>query len=82
MYKVLLERKAQKRLSKIPSPYYEKIKSAILELAKNPIPFGHIKLTGRPAYRIRIADYRVIYEIHKDKLIVKVIDVGHRKEIY
>ncbi len=39
-------------------------------------------LQSRDAYRIRIGDYRVIYEIHDDKLIVTVITIGHRREVY
>ena len=82
MYKVQVERKAQKKLAKIPLPYYSSIKTAILDLADEPRPNGHKKLKGRDAYRIRIADYRVIYEIHDDVLLVQVIDLGHRKDIY
>lgn len=82
MYKVQIERKAQKKLRKIPSPYYESIKTAILNLAREPRPDGCKKLKGRDAFRIRIADYRVIYEIHDAILLVQVIDLGHRKDIY
>ena len=82
VYKVQIERKAQKKLRKIPSPYYEPIKTAILNLAREPRPDGCKKLKGREAFRIRIADYRVIYEIHDAILLVQVIDLGHRKDIY
>lgn len=82
MYKVQVERKAQKKLAKIPAPYYANIKAAILNLGNNPRPNGCKKLKGRDAYRIRIADYRVIYEIQDDILLVQVIDLGHRKDIY
>ncbi|MFN2424522.1 MAG: type II toxin-antitoxin system RelE/ParE family toxin [Cryomorphaceae bacterium] len=82
MYTVQIERKARKRLVKIPEPYYSNIKSAILDLGVNPRPKGCIKLKGRVAYRIRVASYRIIYEIHDNLLLVDVIDLGHRKEIY
>ncbi len=82
MYKVRIERKAQKRLDKIHSPYYSKIRTAILDLGNNPRPKGCKKLKGRKAYRIRVADYRIIYEIIDDVLLVDVIDLGHRKDIY
>lgn len=82
MYKVQVERKAQKILAKIPSPYYANIKTAILNLANNPRPQGYKKLKGRDAFRIRVADYRIIYEIQDDVLLVQVIDLGHRKDIY
>ena len=62
-YIVRVERRAQKKLSKIPEPYYSKIKKAILALAENPRPTGCKQLSGRSGYRIRVADYRIIYEI-------------------
>ena len=50
-------------------------------LADNPVPSGSKKLKGRSGYRIRIGDYRVIYEIHDAKLEIEVINLGHRKDI-
>ncbi len=82
MYKVRVERKAQKKLSKIPEPYYSNIKAAILDLGNDPRPKGCKKLKGRDGYRIRVADYRIIYEIQDSILLVDVIDLGHRKDIY
>lgn len=81
-YKVRVERKAQKNLSKIPDPFYSKIKTAILDLGNDPRPTGCKKLKGRDGYRIRVADYRIIYEIQDSILLVDVIDLGHRKDIY
>ncbi len=82
MYKVRVERKAQKKLSKIPEPYYSNIKAAILDLGNDPRPKGCKKLKGRDGYRTRVADYRIIYEIQDSILLVDVIDLGHRKDIY
>jgi len=82
MYKVQIERKVQKKLAKIPIPYYDKIKKAILGLENNPRPIGYIKLKGRDAYRIRVANYRIIYEIFDDILLIDIINLGHRKDIY
>jgi len=82
MYKVKIEKKAVKKLAKIPPPYYSKIKNAILDLADNPQPSGCKKLKGREGYRIRIGDYRVIYEIIDDVLFVNVLDLGSRGGIY
>ena len=82
MYQVRVERKAQKKLSKIPEPYYSNIKAAILDLGSDPRPTGCKKLKGREAYRVRVADYRIIYEIHDSVLLVDVVDLGHRKDIY
>ena len=82
MYQVRIERKAQKKLSKISNPYYQKVKSAILDLANNPRPKGCKQLKGRDAYRIRVADYRIIYQIKDEILLVDVITLGHRKDVY
>ncbi|MDZ7724062.1 MAG: type II toxin-antitoxin system RelE/ParE family toxin [candidate division KSB1 bacterium] len=56
--------------------------SDIYDLAENPRPPGCQNLSARPAWRIRIGSYRVIYEIHDDQLLVLVITIGHRKDIY
>ncbi|MHB1920622.1 MAG: type II toxin-antitoxin system RelE family toxin [Chitinophagaceae bacterium] len=82
MYKIRIEKAVQKTLEKINDPYYSKIKTAILNLSKNPRPVGYKKLKGREGFRIRVADYRIIYEIFDDLLSVDVIDLGHRKDIY
>lgn len=82
MYKIRIEKAVQKTLEKINEPYYSKIKTAILNLATNPRPQGYKKLKGRNGYRIRVADYRIIYDIFDDILTVDVIDLGHRKDIY
>lgn len=81
-YTIVLTKKAQKALDKLSDIVVNPILIAIEELADNPRPYGHKKLKGRPAYRIRIGDYRVIYEIFDNKLVIDVIAVGHRKDIY
>lgn len=47
-----------------------------------PVRTGCVKLSGQDAYRVRVGDYRIIYTIEDDKLIVLVIDVGHRRDVY
>lgn len=81
-FKLTLKKSVLKSLQDINEPYYSSIKEAIYNLANNPRPYGYRKLKGRNGYRIRVADYRIIYEIFDDILIVEVIDVGHRKNIY
>jgi mRNA interferase RelE/StbE len=82
MYKITFTKLAFKELSKIPEPYYGNIKSAIIQLSINPRPVGSKKLKGRDGYRIRIGNYRVIYEIFDTELIIDIINIGHRKDIY
>jgi len=81
-YKLTLKKRAIKALEKINEPYYSNIKEEIYRLANNLSPIGYKKLKGRDGYRIRVTDYRIIYAIFDDVLLVNVIDLGHRKEIY
>ena len=81
-YRVEILRSAQKQLARIERQDHQRLISAILELGGNPRPNGCIKLSGRPAWRIRVGAYRIIYEIQDQKLIVLVVAIGDRKEIY
>lgn len=81
-YRIVIKKKAIKVLEKIHEPYYTNIKKAIIALGENPCPKGYKKLHGRDGYRIRVDDYRIIYEIFDDSLLIDIINLGHRKEIY
>ena len=81
-YQLVILRRAQKELAQIPEPDYSRVAAAIQSLAQIPRPIGCIKLTGRDAWRIRVGQYRVIYEITDVACIVTVVDVGNRRDIY
>lgn len=81
-YTLLVERYAKKQILKLDKKVIPTIKKAISELADNPRPQGYIKLKGEDAYRVRVGNYRIIYEIDNGKLIVIVVTVGHRKNVY
>ena len=81
-YYVKLRKSVIKALIKINEPNYSNIKSAIYSLADDPRPQGYKKLKGRSGYRIRVGDYRVIYDIIDKELIVDIVTLGHRKDIY
>ena len=81
-YSIEILKSAQKQLGKIQSSDQERIINEIRALALNPRPFGSIKLRGRDAWRIRVGDYRIIYEIKDSMLVVFVVAIGHRREIY
>ena len=81
-YTIEILRVAQKQLAKIDRQHQTRIIDAIRALADEPRPAGSKKLSGRPAWRIRIGSYRVIYEIHDDRLIVMIITIGDRKQVY
>jgi mRNA interferase RelE/StbE len=81
-YSVFVERYAQKQIIKLDKKVIPIIRESIAELANNPRPQGHIKLKGEEAYRIRVGNYRIIYEINDGKITVTVVAVGHRKDVY
>ncbi|MFN2458723.1 MAG: type II toxin-antitoxin system RelE/ParE family toxin [Chitinophagaceae bacterium] len=81
-YVVVVTDKVKKTILKLPSAIASRIENALLLLEENPRPPDCKKLKGRDGYRIRVGDYRIIYEIEDKVLKVIVLDVGHRKEIY
>jgi mRNA interferase RelE/StbE len=83
LYRVVLSKSAEKELSKLPSRVVEKIIPALTSLAENPRPAGCKKLKGfDDLWRIRVGDYRAVYAIGDEILLVEVRSVGHRKEVY
>ena len=81
-YAVLILPSVQKQLDKLPNNTATRIEDKMMELESEPRPSGCKKLKGRNAYRIRIGDYRAIYDIIDNKLIITVINVAHRKDVY
>ena len=81
-YSLNFSKQAFKDLEKINEPFYSNIKQTILSLTLNPRPHGCKKLKGRDGYRVRAGDYRIIYDIFDAELIIDVIAIGHRKDIY
>lgn len=82
MYTVEIHPYAEKQFHKLPRNAQEALEVAILKLEKDPRPAGCKKLKNREGYRIRIGDYRVIYEVYDRRLLVRVIKIGHRRDIY
>jgi mRNA interferase RelE/StbE len=81
-YQVVLPKSAQKELDRLPDQISERILAALAGLETQPRPSGCKKLRGESAWRIRVGDYRVIYEIHDKVLQVIVVTIGHRREVY
>ena len=83
MYRVLLERSAEKDLTRLSSEIHDRVIAAIQALATNPRQPGCRKLAGsKNDWRIRVGDYRVIYEIADAIRIVRINRVRHRREVY
>jgi len=81
-YTVSILRRAQKELQRLPSEDYERVREAMRALAHNPRPAGCLALTSRAGWRIRVGDYRVIYEIYDAPRTVTILHVGHRRDVY
>ena len=82
-YTVRLDRGPQKFLDGLHGDAYARIIFALRVLVENPRPPGVKKLKGyRDYWRIRVGDYRIIYTIQDDRLLVVVIRIGHRREVY
>jgi len=83
-YKILIKKSAAKELETIAGKKdRQRIAQRILALAENPRPFGVEKLSGtNEKYRIRQGNFRIVYEIQDDTLVVYVVRIGDRKEIY
>ena len=82
-YKIEWRRATKKDLRRIDPGTVKRIISAVEDLAANPYPSGCQKLAGSVcAHRIRIGDYRVLYEVFDELLVVEVVRVGHRRDVY
>jgi mRNA interferase RelE/StbE len=82
-YQVFVNPKVEKTLSNLDKKTSIKIRDRIRELAIDPRLMGAIKLSGeKNTYRTRVGDYRIIYEIYDEKVLVLIIKIGHRKDVY
>lgn len=83
VYRVLLERAAERDLARLSSEVHDRVILAIQGLARNPRPPGCRKLAGtRNDWRIRVGDYRVVYEIADEVRVVRINRIRHRREVY
>jgi mRNA interferase RelE/StbE len=83
MYQVRITRSAEKQLKKLTPPVQRKLAAVIMSLAIEPRPYGSKKLAATVnSYRVRVGDYRVIYDIYEREIVVSVLKIGHRRDIY
>jgi mRNA interferase RelE/StbE len=81
-YKLLITRSASKELEEIPGKDRNRIIAKIRTLEENPRPQGVEKLSSEDKYRLRQGDYRILYEIQDRQLIVTVVRIGNRRDVY
>lgn len=83
-YQLRILPSAQKELGALPSLVRRRLDKAILALLENPRPSGFVALKGRliGLSRIRVGDYRIVYRIEDEVLVIVIVKVGHRRDIY
>jgi mRNA interferase RelE/StbE len=82
-FRIEWKKSTRKDLRKLPSATVDKIIAAVEGLSENPFPHGVEKLSGSEhAYRIRLGDYRVVYEVVAESKLIEVQRVRHRKDVY
>lgn len=82
-YRIELRPAAFRDLAKLDNPWRQRVAQKVDTLALEPRPSGVEKLKGRDTrYRLRLGDYRIIYEVHDQVLLILVIRIGHRREVY
>jgi mRNA interferase RelE/StbE len=83
IYQVITPKAVQKQILSLPAEIAARINEAILALEDDPRPDGVVKMKGgdRP-YRIRVGDYRVMYKIDDEQLIILIVRCKHRREVY
>ena len=80
---VLLSKRAAKFLEGLRDrALYMRLRAAIDALAHEPVPPGSKSLTGREGFRVRVGDYRILSTVNRGKLLVCVIEIGNRRDIY
>lgn len=80
---IIWKQSAAKELKKLPADIIRRILSAVERLAEDPLPVGVRKLVGSENhYRLRVGDYRVVYAFESHRLVIEIVQVGHRKDIY
>ncbi|HID51813.1 MAG TPA: type II toxin-antitoxin system RelE/ParE family toxin [Anaerolineae bacterium] len=84
MYKVAYQKRAERTLLKLPGHLVTRIQTKLEQIALNPYARHNnvTKLRDQPGYRLRVGDWRIIYEIHDDKLIVLVMKIAPRGSVY
>ena len=81
-YKIEIKRSASKELNSLPNKEIKKIINSINQLIENPRPINSKKLSASERYRLRVGDYRILYEIEDLILIVYIIKIAHRRDVY
>jgi len=81
-FNIEFKKSAAKELNSLPNKEIKKILNSIDQLIENPRPINSKKLSASERYRIRVGDYRILYEIKEQILIIYIVKIAHRKDVY
>ena len=82
LYQLIIKPSAEKQLDRLPANIRRRVVAALEDLRHDPRPPGCVKLTGDDLWRIRVGVYRVVYQIRDVELIILVVRIAHRKDVY
>jgi mRNA interferase RelE/StbE len=81
MYQIEVTRAAQRDLSSLPKSVFKRVDAKIQSLSEEPHPRGSKKLEDN-LFRVRVGDYRIIYQVISDRIVIVIVRVRHRREVY
>ncbi len=81
-YEIIVIPKAERQFLRLDKTVRDRVAEAMSALRHNPRPRGCLKMTGGERYRIRVGDYRIVYEIYDQTITVAVVGIGHRRDVY
>lgn len=82
-YRITLTKAAARELAAVPKPVLKRIDACITGLANDPLPPGVKKLkNSNGMYRVRVSDYRIVYRMEQEVLVILIVRIGHRREVY
>jgi mRNA interferase RelE/StbE len=82
VYELVVRGRVRKSIDRLPGSVHQRVHGAIEELREEPRPPGCRKLSDREGWRLRVSDYRIIYEINDEQRIATILQVGHRRDVY
>ena len=81
-YEIVVPRRVRKAIARLPENVHGRVSGTIDGLVEEPRPRGCVSMRGSGTWRIRVGDYRIIYEIDDDRRAVEILKVAHRRESY
>ena len=82
MFKAVISKRAHRQLKKLPQKTKDRVSVVIDKLAENPFQGKKLEGQRKGSYSVRMWPYRIIYRIHKKQVLIYIIDIGHRRDIY